>query len=146
VGLSLLAFRQDVNFFVTPSSLAQQDAPGRTLRLGGLVQAGSVARVNEGGESVAKFRVTDGVKSVEVTYHGVLPDLFREGQSVVTLGTLDSSGGFQASEVLAKHDENYMSKDVADALKKLGWNPASGKPPPPAATWSALVAKSKSSS
>jgi cytochrome c-type biogenesis protein CcmE len=73
-----------------------------------------------------------------ITYVGILPDLFREGQGVVTLGTLQADGTFRASEVLAKHDETYMPKDVADALKKAGhWNPASG-PPPPAATWNTL--------
>ena len=76
--------------------------------------------------------------TVEVTYVGILPDLFREGQGVVTLGTLQADGTFRASEVLAKHDETYMPKDVADALKKSGhWNPASG-PPPPAATWNTM--------
>jgi len=144
VGLSLLAFRQNVIFFVTPSSLAQQGVPGRTFRLGGLVEAGSLKRAEQDGGSVAEFEVTDGVKHIEVTYRGILPDLFREGQGVVALGALDDNGGFQASEVLAKHDENYMPKDVEEALKKLGyWNPASGQKPPPASTWNALLAKSK---
>ena len=92
-------------------------------------------RSTDDGRPAAKFRITDGGASVEVTYVGILPDLFREGQGVVTLGTLQPDGTFRASEVLAKHDETYMPKDVADALKKSGhWNPASG-PPPPAATW-----------
>ena len=82
--------------------------------------------------------MTDGDASVEVTYVGILPDLFREGQGVVTLGAMRPDGTFRASEVLAKHDETYMPKDVADALKKSGhWNPSSG-PPPPAATWNTM--------
>jgi cytochrome c-type biogenesis protein CcmE len=85
--------------------------------------------------------VTDGASSVEVTYNGILPDLFREGQGVVALGTLRRDGTFVASEVLAKHDETYMPREVADALKKSGhWNPDAG-PPPPASTWNALPGK-----
>ena len=140
-ALSLLAFNNDIVFFVAPSDLAAKGLPGRSLRLGGLVQAGSVQRVSVGGEPVARFRVTDGRASVEVSYTGILPDLFREGQGVVTLGTMRPDGTFRASEVLAKHDETYMPKDVADALKKAGmWDPTKG-PPPPAATWNTLVTK-----
>ncbi len=96
-------------------------------------------RVAEAGQPVAHFRVTDGKASVEVAYVGILPDLFREGQGVVTLGTMRPDGTFRASEVLAKHDETYMPKDVADALKKAGmWDPSKG-PPPPAATWNTLA-------
>ena len=85
--------------------------------------------------------MTDGSASVEVSYVGILPDLFREGQGVVALGTLQPDGTFRASEVLAKHDETYMPKEVADALKKSGhWNPAAG-PPPPAATWNTMQVK-----
>ena len=147
VGLSLLASRQNVIFFVTPSGLVQQGTPGQVFRLGGLVQAGTLKRADQDGSSVAQFQVTDGVKTVEVTYRGILPDLFREGQGVVALGSLDEHGGFQASEVLAKHDENYMPPDVEAALKKLGyWNPATGQKPPPASTWNALLAKSKGNS
>ena len=140
-ALSLLAFNSDIVFFVAPSDLAEKGVPGRSLRLGGLVEAGSVERVAEGGHPVAHFRVTDGRASVEVAYTGILPDLFREGQGVVTLGSMQRDGTFRASEVLAKHDETYMPKDVADALKKAGmWDPTKG-PPPPAATWNTLVTK-----
>ena len=141
VALSLAAFKSDIVFFVAPSDLAEKGIPGRSLRLGGLVQAGSVERVSEDGQPVAHFRVTDGRASVEVAYTGILPDLFREGQGVVTLGTMRPDGTFRASEVLAKHDETYMPKDVADALKKAGmWDPTKG-PPPPAATWQSLASK-----
>ena len=151
VGLSLAAFRQDVIFFVTPSGLSAQtrngDNIGRTFRLGGLVEAGSLSRSNQNGVSVAQFMVTDGAKTVPVIYRGILPDLFREGQGVVALGAIDRSGQFQASEVLAKHDENYMPKDVEEALKKEGhWNPSTGAPPPPAASWKKLLDASRSSS
>ncbi len=140
-ALSLSAFSQDLVFFVAPSDLAEKGVPGRALRLGGLVEAGSVRRLSEGGEPVAHFRVTDGRASVDVAYRGILPDLFREGQGVVTLGTLVGDGTFRASEVLAKHDETYMPKDVADALKKAGmWDPAKG-PPPPAASWNTLATR-----
>ncbi len=141
VALSLAAFRSDIVFFVAPSDLAEKGLPGRSLRLGGLVQSGSVERVSESGQPVAHFRVTDGRASVEVAYTGILPDLFREGQGVVTLGTMRPDGTFRASEVLAKHDETYMPKDVAEALKKAGmWDPTKG-PPPPAATWNTLATK-----
>ena len=140
-ALALLAFNNEIVFFVAPSDLAEKGVPGRSLRLGGLVQPGSVERVAEAGQPVAHFRVTDGKASVEVAYVGILPDLFREGQGVVTLGTMRPDGTFRASEVLAKHDETYMPKDVADALKKAGmWDPTKG-PPPPAATWNAMVAR-----
>ena len=92
-------------------------APGQRLRLGGLVETGSVARATDG--AGVSFRVTDGAATVRVTYDGILPDLFREGQGVVAEGTL-VGGVFQAREVLAKHDENYMPPEVADALKRAG--------------------------
>lgn len=140
-ALCLSAFSNDIVFFVAPSDIAEKGAPGRSLRLGGLVEAGSVQRVNEGGQPVAHFRVTDGRANVEVAYTGILPDLFREGQGVVTLGSMQPDGTFLASEVLAKHDETYMPKDVAEALKKNGmWKPEQG-PPPPASTWNTLTAK-----
>ncbi|MGD0430933.1 MAG: cytochrome c maturation protein CcmE, partial [Acetobacteraceae bacterium] len=107
---------------------------------GGLVERDSVTHASAS-STATTFRVTDGTKSVTVTYNGILPDLFREGQGVVTLGTLRPDGVFVASEVLAKHDETYMPKEVADALKKSGhWNPAAG-PPPPASTWNAAADK-----
>jgi cytochrome c-type biogenesis protein CcmE len=139
-ALVLTAFNDNLVFFVSPSDLAKAGATGRMVRLGGLVERDSVIRASTG-NTATTFRVTDGANSVTVTYNGILPDLFREGQGVVTLGTLGANGTFVASEVLAKHDETYMPKEVADALKKSGhWNPAVG-PPPPAATWNADVTK-----
>jgi cytochrome c-type biogenesis protein CcmE len=137
-ALVLSAFRDNLVFFLAPSDVASR-APvaGRSFRLGGLVEQGSVQRTTDDGHPAAKFRVTDGKASVEVSYQGILPDLFREGQGVVTLGKLNPNGTFAASEVLAKHDETYMPKEVADALKKSGhWNPGAGSPPP-AALWNA---------
>jgi cytochrome c-type biogenesis protein CcmE len=138
-ALALTAFRDNLVFFVAPSEIAEKaPPPGRTFRLGGLVEQGSVHRGKDAGRPTAEFRVTDGKGTVEVSYVGILPDLFREGQGVVALGTMRPDGSFRASEVLAKHDETYMPKDVADALKKTGhWNPNAG-PPPPASTWNAL--------
>ncbi len=141
VALSLSAFSSDLVFFVAPSDFAAKAVPGRSLRLGGMVEAGSLRRVVENGAPVAHFRLTDGKASVAVAYTGILPDLFREGQGIVTLGTRQPDGSFRASEVLAKHDATYMPKDVADALKKSGmWHPDKG-PPPPASTWNTLASK-----
>ena len=139
-GLSLWALSSDVAFFSSPSQLLHEPpGPGRTVRLGGLVVAGSVRRTSEDGKPAATFRVTDGAAAVTVTFVGILPDLFREGQGVVTLGSLAPDGSFRAEEVLAKHDETYMPKEVAEALKRSGhWNPAKG-PPPPASTWNTLT-------
>jgi len=117
-ALVLSALRQDIVFFFSPSEIVEQKVPteGRRIRLGGLVEEGSVAK--EG--ALVKFRITDGAHAVPVTYTGLLPDLFREGQGVVTEGKMGKDGMFLASEVLAKHDENYMPKEVADSLKKTG--------------------------
>lgn len=129
-ALVLSAFSDNLVFFVSPSDMTKAAPNGRTVRLGGLVEQDSVQRVTQG-KPTATFRVTDGAASVTVIYAGLLPDLFREGQGVVTLGVLQADGTFRASEVLAKHDETYMPKEVAEALKKAGhWNPAEGKPPP----------------
>lgn len=136
-ALTLTAFSDNLVFFVSPSDVAVKGGSGRTVRLGGLVEQGTVRRDGRG----ATFKVTDGAKSVTVQYAGILPDLFREGQGVVTLGALQPDGTFRASEVLAKHDETYMPKEVAEALKKSGhWNPDAG-PPPPASTWNSLTPK-----
>ena len=117
VGLMLLAFEENIVFFYSPTDLAaQQPGPERRLRLGGLVENGSVEKA---GEAVTRFRVTDMAKTVTVSFKGILPDLFREGQGVVVQGRL-VEGLFRADEVLAKHDENYMPPEVADALKKAG--------------------------
>ncbi len=138
-ALALTAFSDNIVFFVAPSDLAAHvAAPGRTLRLGGLVEAGSISRDQDRGQPTARFRITDGRAAVDVSYVGILPDLFREGQGAVTLGVLQPDGSFRAQEVLAKHDETYMPKDVAEALKRTGqWRPEDG-PPPPAATWNTL--------
>jgi cytochrome c-type biogenesis protein CcmE len=116
-GLVLYALRDSIVFFSTPTMAAEQHiAPGKRFRLGGLVQPGSLVCRNNG----ASFEVADGGAKLPVTYTGILPDLFREGQGVIAEGALDASGTFRAETVLAKHDENYMPKDVADALKKQG--------------------------
>jgi len=115
VALVLNAFNSNLVFFYTPSQIASKEAPlGRTFRIGGLVQAGSVAR---DGVSVT-FTVPDTAKSVRVRYEGVLPDLFKEGKGVVAQGQLGADGVFAAREVLAKHDENYMPPEAADALQR----------------------------
>jgi cytochrome c-type biogenesis protein CcmE len=141
-ALTLSALGSGVAFFLAPADIAK--APhDRSFRLGGLVQAGSVTRGDEAGEPEARFRVTDGKGTVTVTYRGILPDLFREGQGIVALGTLAPDGTFTAQEVLAKHDETYMPKEVVEALKKSGrWNPANGAPPP-ASTWNTLTPTAK---
>lgn len=121
-ALVLNALRDSVVFFFSPSeAIAKQIEPAKRFRLGGLVEAGSFKR--EGMD--AHFVVTDTKTSIPVRYHGVLPDLFREGQGVIAEGKLGPDGVFTADTVLAKHDENYMPREVADALKKQGhWQPA----------------------
>ncbi len=135
-ALSLAAFRSDITFFMSPSQVeAHPPASDRAIRLGGMVVAGSLHLAHEDGTPVARFSVTDGQAALPVAYVGILPDLFREGQSVVAIGTVGPHGLFRASEVLAKHDETYMPKDVAEALRHAGkWNPRFG-PPPSAASW-----------
>ena len=114
-ALVLNAFNSNLVFFYTPTQIAAKEAPqGRTFRVGGLVQAGSVVR--EG--VTVRFTVTDTLKTVPVRYEGVLPDLFKEGKGVVAQGQLAADGVFAAREVLAKHDENYMPPEAADALQK----------------------------
>jgi cytochrome c-type biogenesis protein CcmE len=118
-GLVLYAMNDTLVFFYSPSELvAKQVPPGRALRIGGLVETGSVTRDVDG--ATVHFRVTDTAKTVPVTFKGILPDLFREGQGVVAEGTMGPDGVFMASDVLAKHDEKYMPKEVVDALKKSG--------------------------
>jgi cytochrome c-type biogenesis protein CcmE len=115
-ALVLSAFQQNLVFFFTPSQVAANEAPqGRAFRVGGMVEVGSVKRQPDG--VTVHFVVTDTAKSIPVAFKGVLPDLFREGKGVVTQGRLEN-GMFVASEVLAKHDENYMPPEAADALKK----------------------------
>ena len=119
VGLVLYAMRDSIVFFYSPSEVAGlQLAPGQRFRLGGLVEPGSVVR----GEGTAvRFVVTDRAKTLPVTYTGVLPDLFREGQGVVAEGVLEPDGVFHADNVLAKHDEKYMPPEVAKKLKAEGF-------------------------
>ena len=118
-GLVLVAFEDNLVFFYSPTDLTVKDIPeGRRFRIGGLVEEGSVTRLADG--LTVSFRVTDLSKTVPVTYKGVLPDLFREGQGVVAEGYLDANGVFTAEMVLAKHDENYMPPEVADALRASG--------------------------
>jgi len=114
-ALVLNAFNRNLVFFFTPSQIAANEAPqGRTFRVGGLVQTGSVLR-----DGIAvRFTVTDAIQSVDVRYEGVLPDLFNEGKGVVAQGQLGADGVFAAREVLAKHDENYMSPEAAEALRR----------------------------
>lgn len=118
VGLILFALQDQIVFFNSPSDVAQKSVqPGQRIRLGGLVKDDTVIR-GEGTE--VSFVVTDGGADVKVAYNGILPDLFREGQGVVTEGMMNPDGTFTADTVLAKHDENYMPKEVADALKDQG--------------------------
>ncbi|MBP2296634.1 cytochrome c maturation protein CcmE [Azospirillum rugosum] len=114
-ALTLTAFEDNIVFFFSPTQLQTQQVGDRNFRLGGLVEQGSVTKLPDG--VTTRFVVTDTVNSVPVTYRGQLPDLFREGQGVVAEGRL-AGGVFQAREVLAKHDENYMPPEVADALKQ----------------------------
>jgi cytochrome c-type biogenesis protein CcmE len=116
-ALVLTAFNKNLVFFFTPSQVAAHEAPqGRTFRIGGLVEKGSVKRQSDG-VSVA-FVVTDTARSLPVIFKGSLPDLFREGKGVVAQGQLGPDGVFRANEVLAKHDENYMPPEAAEALKR----------------------------
>lgn len=129
VALMLNAFRDSIVFFNSPSDVVEKHVgAGTRIRLGGLVKNGSLVR----GENMSvRFEVTDGKNGIPVNFQGVLPDLFREGQGVVAEGALDASGSFKADSILAKHDEKYMPKEVADALKRSGhwkddYGPAAG--------------------
>ncbi len=118
-ALVLTAFEDNLVFFRSPTELAEKGvAEGRRLRIGGLVEEGSVKRLDDG--LTVEFRVTDLSTTIPVTYKGPLPDLFREGQGVVAEGFMTTGGVFKAEAVLAKHDETYMPPEVAEALKKSG--------------------------
>ncbi len=118
VGLVLFALEDNIVFFHSPSDVAEKKVtPGQRFRLGGLVAEGSVKR---GEGTTVRFAITDTAKTVNVSYTGVLPDLFREGQGVVTEGKLEAGGLFVADSVLAKHDETYMPPEVAESLRKQG--------------------------
>ncbi len=124
-GLVLYALRDTIVFFYTPSEIGEKGVkPGQRFRIGGLVEKGSLQK-SEG--TTVHFVVTDTIKTLPVSYTGQLPDLFREGQGVVAEGKLDAGGTFLADTVLAKHDENYMPKDLTDKLKEKGvWNEGQG--------------------
>jgi cytochrome c-type biogenesis protein CcmE len=124
--LVLSALKDSIVFFNSPTDVAEKHVqPGSRIRLGGLVKEGTVQR---GDNLAVRFEVTDGNRAIAVSYQGILPDLFREGQGVIAEGTLEPGGGFKADSVLAKHDENYMPKEVVDALKKQGrWEEGTGK-------------------
>ena len=118
-ALVLNAFRSNMVFFFTPTQVATHEAPrDRAFRVGGLVESGSVVRDKDA--LTVRFNVTDTARTIPVVYTGILPDLFREGKGVVAQGRIGADGIFRASEVLAKHDENYMPPEAADALKKAG--------------------------
>jgi cytochrome c-type biogenesis protein CcmE len=125
VGLVLKAFQSNLVFFFTPTQVAANEAPqGKPFRIGGLVTEGSVIRNKDG--LTVRFDVTDTAKTIPVAFTGILPDLFKEGKGVVAQGKLGPDGVFRATEVLAKHDENYMPPEAAEALKKAG-HPIDGK-------------------
>jgi cytochrome c-type biogenesis protein CcmE len=124
VGLMLVALKENINLFYTPQQIADGEAPKhKTIRAGGMVVEGSVKRAED--DLTVEFKVEDGKAEVTIQYTGILPDLFREGQGIVALGQLNDQNIFVASEVLAKHDENYMPPEVADALQKAH---SEGKP------------------
>lgn len=117
IALILTAFEDSIVFFYSPTEITQQTLkPGQRIRIGGLVEAGSVVK---NGDTVT-FTVTDTAETLAVSYRGILPDLFREGQGIVAEGQMTTAGVFEASDVLAKHDENYMPPEVADAIKAAG--------------------------
>jgi|SRR5690242_61742 len=119
VALVLNAFRSNLVFFFTPTQVAANEVPrDRAFRVGGLVESGSVQREKDA--LTVRFRVTDTASTIPVVFTGILPDLFREGKGVVAQGKMGPDGAFHATEVLAKHDENYMPPEAADALKKAG--------------------------
>lgn len=127
-GLVLYGLSGSIVFFSTPTMAAEKQIPaGKRFRLGGMVEQGSLTR---GDNLAVSFKVSDGGATLPVSFKGILPDLFREGQGVVAEGALDANGVFKADTVLAKHDETYMPKEVADALKKQGhWKEGDGGKP-----------------
>jgi cytochrome c-type biogenesis protein CcmE len=127
-AIAFYSLGQNMLFFVSPSDIHAQNLPlGREFRLGGLVVPGSVDRAKDG--LAVSFEVSDGAESVEIIFDGILPDLFTEGQGIIARGELQSHDLFVAHEVLAKHDENYMPPEVADALKEKGMHNKSGQAP-----------------
>ena len=124
-ALVAVAMRDQIVFFYSPTEIAEQElAPGTRIRIGGLVADGSVRRNDDG---TVSFAVTDTANDIDVAYRGILPDLFREGQGVVAEGVMNAAHGLDAENVLAKHDERYMPKEVVDALKAQGvWQEGEG--------------------
>ena len=128
VGLTLWGMRDSISLFYTPSQAAEaRPAPGRAIQLGGLVKAGSVLKHPDGR---VEFTVQDKIAADRVVFQGDLPDVFREGQGIIAEGSYRADGTFEAKRVLAKHDETYMPKEVADALKEQGEWRGDGAPPP----------------
>lgn len=122
IGLTAFALRQNINLFYTPTQVAQGEVkPGQHIRIGGMVKTGSFESASD--SLKVQFAATDYATDVTIHYEGILPDLFREGQSVVAEGTVDAAGVFQATRVLAKHDENYMSAEVKAAMDAAGASP-----------------------
>ncbi len=122
VAFGVNAFKQNIMLFHSPTDVvAGAVQPGQPFRIGGMVVDGSVSRSNQ--DLAVEFELTDHAKTVSVRFDGILPDLFREGQGIVAMGVIDSAGTFSATEVLAKHDENYMPPEVAEALEKAGKMP-----------------------
>lgn len=126
VTLALAALRENINLFFTPTQISTGEAPhGTRIRAGGLVEKGSLKRTSD--SLALRFTVTDGARGVVVSYQGILPDLFREGQGIVVMGRLEQDGILHADEVLAKHDENYMPPEAMHALKQAS---AADRAPP----------------
>ena len=142
VALTLAAFSSSLTYFLSPRQIAANAPPqGQSFRLGGIVQVGSVSTTVANETPTTRFAVTDGRAAVQVVYSGVLPDLFREGQGIVAIGSMGPGGVFMADEVLAKHGADYMPKDVEQELKESGkWDPRFG-PPPDASAWNDMKVK-----
>lgn len=127
IGLVLYALKDNVNLYFTPTQVFNKEAPqGSSFRIGGLVKEGSVKRENDG--LTVTFEISDTHKSIPVVYKGILPDLFKEGKGVVAQGRMEADGMMHAEEVLAKHDENYMPPEAADAMKKAQDIQSTSKP------------------
>jgi cytochrome c-type biogenesis protein CcmE len=127
VGLVLYALKNNVSLYFTPTQVYNKEAPqGRSFRIGGLVETGSVQREKDG--LTVRFNITDTTKTMPVIYQGILPDLFREGKGVVAQGKLQADNVFHAEEVLAKHDENYMPPEAKDAIEKAQQKQKAGEP------------------
>ena len=126
VGLVLFALKNNVSLYFTPTQVFNKEAPqGRSFRIGGLVEKGSLQREKDG--LTVHFNITDTVKTMPVIYKGILPDLFKEGKGVVAQGKLETGDVFHAEEVLAKHDENYMPPEAKDAIEKAQKNQKAGE-------------------